>query len=56
MTTAPRAFLLTDSADGALAEAAEILQLDVVFVHPASELPAAIDAHATRARDRRLHR
>ena len=32
MTTAPRAFLLTDSADGALADAAEILQLDVVFV------------------------
>ncbi len=47
MTTAPRAFLLTDSADGALADAAEILQLDVVFVHPASGLPAAIDAHAS---------
>jgi len=47
MTTAPRAFLLTDSADGALAEAAEILQLDVVFVHPASALPAAIDAHTS---------
>ena len=47
MTTAPRALLLTDSADAALANAAEILQLDVVFVHPASGLPAAIDAHAT---------
>jgi EAL domain-containing protein (putative c-di-GMP-specific phosphodiesterase class I)/GGDEF domain-containing protein len=47
MTTASRAFLLTDSADGALADAAEILQLEVVFVHPASGLPAAIDAHAS---------
>ena len=47
MTTAPRAFLLSDSADGALAEAAAILQLDVVSVDPASELPAAIDAHAS---------
>ena len=47
MTPAPRAFLLSDSADGALAEAAELLQLDVVRVHPASELPAAIDAHAS---------
>ncbi|MBK5187352.1 MAG: hypothetical protein JJD97_03855, partial [Gemmatimonadaceae bacterium] len=44
MTTAPRAFLLSDSADGALAEAAELLHLDVVRVLPASELPAAIDA------------
>jgi EAL domain-containing protein (putative c-di-GMP-specific phosphodiesterase class I)/GGDEF domain-containing protein len=47
MTPAPRAFLLSDSAGGALAEAAELLQLDVVPVHPASELPAAIDAHAS---------
>ncbi|MEP7067071.1 MAG: EAL domain-containing protein [Gemmatimonadota bacterium] len=47
MTTAPRAFLLTDSADGALAEAAEILQMDIVRVNPASELPASIDAHAS---------
>jgi EAL domain-containing protein (putative c-di-GMP-specific phosphodiesterase class I)/GGDEF domain-containing protein len=47
MTTAPRAFLLSDSADGALAEAAQVLQLDVVLVRPASELPAAIDAHAS---------
>ena len=46
MTPAPRAILLSDSADGALAEAAELLQLDVVHVHPATELPAAIDAHA----------
>jgi EAL domain-containing protein (putative c-di-GMP-specific phosphodiesterase class I)/GGDEF domain-containing protein len=47
MTTVSRAFLLTDSADGALSDAAEMLQLDVVFVHPASGLPAAIDAHAS---------
>jgi EAL domain-containing protein (putative c-di-GMP-specific phosphodiesterase class I)/GGDEF domain-containing protein len=47
MTTVSRAFLLTDSADGALADAAEILQLDVVFVHPAAGLPSAIDAHAS---------
>ena len=47
MTTTARAFLLTDSADAALADAAGILQLDVVLVQPASELPAAIDAHAS---------
>jgi EAL domain-containing protein (putative c-di-GMP-specific phosphodiesterase class I)/GGDEF domain-containing protein len=47
MTATPRAFLLTDSADGALADAAELLQLDVVFVHPASGLPSAIDAYAS---------
>lgn len=47
MTPAPRAFMLSDSADGALAEAAEILQLDLVSVHPAAQLPAAIDAHAS---------
>ena len=47
MTPAPRAFLLSDSADGALAEAAEMLQLDLVSVDPAAQLPAAIDAHAS---------
>jgi EAL domain-containing protein (putative c-di-GMP-specific phosphodiesterase class I)/GGDEF domain-containing protein len=47
MTTAPHAFLLTDSADGALADAAELLQLDLVFVHPASGLPSAIDEYAS---------
>jgi EAL domain-containing protein (putative c-di-GMP-specific phosphodiesterase class I)/GGDEF domain-containing protein len=47
MTPAPRAFMLSDSADGALAEAAAILQLDLVSVHPAAQLPAAIDAHAS---------
>jgi EAL domain-containing protein (putative c-di-GMP-specific phosphodiesterase class I)/GGDEF domain-containing protein len=47
MTMVSRAFLLTDSADAALADAAEILLLDVVHVHPASDLPAAIDAHAS---------
>jgi EAL domain-containing protein (putative c-di-GMP-specific phosphodiesterase class I)/GGDEF domain-containing protein len=47
MTPAPRAFMLSDSADGALAEAAEILQLDLISVHPAAQLPAAIDAHAS---------
>jgi DNA-binding NarL/FixJ family response regulator len=45
MTTVSRAFLLTDGADGSLTAAAEILQLDVVSVRPASGLPAAIDAH-----------
>ena len=45
MTPAPRAFLLSDGTDDALAEAAEMLQLDVVAVHPAALLPAAIDAH-----------
>jgi EAL domain-containing protein (putative c-di-GMP-specific phosphodiesterase class I) len=47
MTPAPRAFLLSDSADGALAEAAEVLQLDLISVHPAAQLPAAIDTHAS---------
>ncbi len=47
MTPAPRAFLLADHTDGALAEAAEVLQLDVVSVQPAALLPAAIDAHAS---------
>jgi len=45
MTPGPRAFLLSDGTDDALAEAAEMLQLDVVAVHPAALLPAAIDAH-----------
>ena len=45
MTPAPRAFLLSDSVDGALAEAAEMLQLDLIAVHPAAQLPAAIDSH-----------
>jgi len=50
MTIVPRPYLLTDSSDGALAEAAEILQLELVLVRPATGLPAAIDAHAsTRA-------
>jgi EAL domain-containing protein (putative c-di-GMP-specific phosphodiesterase class I)/GGDEF domain-containing protein len=47
MTAVSRALLLTDSADGALADAAEILQLEVVLVHPAAGLPAAIDARAS---------
>ena len=47
MTPAPRAFLLSDSADGALAEAAEVLQLDLISVHPAAQLPAVIDTHAS---------
>ena len=47
MTPAPRAFLLSDCIDGALAEAAEVLQLDIVSVQPAAQLPAAIDAHAS---------
>ncbi|HEY8795824.1 MAG TPA: EAL domain-containing protein [Gemmatimonadaceae bacterium] len=47
MTPAPRAFLLSDCVDGALAEAAEVLQLDLVSVQPAAQLPAAIDAHAS---------
>ncbi|HXT47422.1 MAG TPA: EAL domain-containing protein [Gemmatimonadaceae bacterium] len=45
MTPAPRAFLLSDGTDDSLARAAEMLQLDVVTVHPAVLLPAAIDAH-----------
>jgi EAL domain-containing protein (putative c-di-GMP-specific phosphodiesterase class I) len=45
MTPVPRALLLSDGTDDALAEAAEMLQLDVVTVHPAAQLPAALDAH-----------
>jgi len=45
MTPVPRAFLLSDGTDDSLAQAAELLQLDVVAVHPAVLLPAAIDAH-----------
>ena len=47
MKTVPRAFLLSDSASGALAEAAELLQLDLVTIHPADQLAAAIDSHAS---------
>ena len=47
MTPAPRAFLLSDIADEALAEAAALLQLELVPVLAAAQLPAAIDAHTT---------
>jgi EAL domain-containing protein (putative c-di-GMP-specific phosphodiesterase class I)/GGDEF domain-containing protein len=40
----PSAILLSDSADREIAEAAEILQLDGVSVHPGAQLLAAIDA------------
>ena len=45
MTPVPRALLLSDGTDDALAEAAEMLQLEVVTIHPAAQLPAALDAH-----------
>ncbi len=47
MKSAPRAYLLSDSADGALAQAAAILQLDLLSSPSAEHLAAAIDAHAS---------